>query len=43
MNEATPCLRDCRPDNALGVISDALLLSHCEFLVGTHTSVRAKL
>ena len=31
---------DVGTDNALGVISDALLLSHCEFLVGTHTSVR---
>ena len=28
--------------NALGVISDALLLSHCEHLVGTHTSAVSK-
>ena len=28
--------------NALGVITDALLLSHCEHLVGTHTSAVSK-
>ena len=28
--------------NALGVIADAVLLSHCEWLVGTHTSAVSK-